>query len=66
MFTKTETTIKVTAIATSSSGRTFTPSVSSSKNLNRPALAAGIGAESFFFFRIPNSVSLSEFYSTSL
>lgn len=29
------------------------PSVSSSKNLNRPALAAGIGPLSRFFFLIP-------------
>jgi hypothetical protein len=34
----------------SSSGRILMPSVSSSKNLSSPALAAGIGELSFFFF----------------
>ena len=34
------------------SGFTFTPRVSSSKNLNKPALDAGNGA--FFFFPSPN------------
>jgi len=33
-----------------SSGLTLIPSVSSSKNLNSPALAAGMGADSLFFF----------------
>jgi hypothetical protein len=51
MFAKTQTTIRVTANPTSISGRTFMPSVSSSKNLNNPALAAGIGdLLSLFFF----------------
>ncbi len=36
--------------ATRSSGRILIPSVSSSKNLSKPALAAGIGDLSFCFF----------------
>lgn len=32
------------------SGFNLTPSVSSSKNLKSPALAAGMGADSLFFF----------------
>ena len=44
-------TINVIAKATRISGLTLTPSVSSSKNLSNPALAAGIGDDfSFFFF----------------
>jgi hypothetical protein len=35
-----------------SSGRILTPSVSSSKNLSKPALAAGIGPWSCFFLRL--------------
>jgi len=35
---------------TSISGLTLIPSVSSSKNLSSPALAAGIGADFSFFF----------------
>ena len=43
--------IKAMEAAMRSSGLTLMPSVSSSKNLNKPALAAGIGPElSFFFF----------------
>ena len=34
---------KATAMITASSGLTFMPSVSSSKNLNKPALWAGMG-----------------------
>lgn len=44
------TTIRAMAAAIRISGLTFTPSVSSSKNLNNPALAAGIGADSLLFF----------------
>lgn len=40
------------------SGFTFTPRVSSSKNLNKPALDAGNGA--FFFFPSPNVKVLDE------
>lgn len=47
---KTHITISEIAAATRISGLTLTPSVSSSKNLNNPALAAGIGDESLFFF----------------
>jgi hypothetical protein len=43
-------TIKAMAAAIRISGLTLTPSVSSSKNLSNPALAAGIGADSLFFF----------------
>jgi len=43
-------TINAMAAATRSSGLTLIPSVSSSKNLKSPALAAGIGADSLFFF----------------
>ena len=39
-----------TANTISSSGLILTPSVSSSKNLSNPALAAGIGPELSFFF----------------
>jgi len=40
------------------SGFTLTPRVSSSKNLNNPALDAGNGA--FFFFPSPNVKVISE------
>jgi hypothetical protein len=40
------------------SGFTFTPRVSSSKNLNNPALDAGNGA--FFFFPSPNLKVISK------
>jgi len=45
-------TISATAEITASSGFTFMPLVSSSKNLSSPALWAGIGAflSPFFFF----------------
>ena len=45
-------TISATAKITASSGFTFTPLVSSSKNLSSPALWAGIGAflSPFFLF----------------
>lgn len=43
-------TIRATAEPMRISGLTLTPSVSSSKNRNSPALAAGIGDELFFFF----------------
>lgn len=45
-------TIRAIENATRSSGLTLMPSVSSSKNLNKPALAAGIGAESLFLRRL--------------
>lgn len=48
-FAITEIMISATANTTSSSGLILTPSVSSSKNLSSPALAAGIGLLSFFF-----------------
>jgi hypothetical protein len=48
----TETTISVIANAIRSSGLIFTPSVSSSKNLRSPALAAGIGLLLSFFLLI--------------
>lgn len=50
------------AATISISGFTLTPSVSSSKNLNSPALAAGMGADSlFFFFLLINGVFLYAF-----
>lgn len=42
--------INATAAITRTSGLILTPSVSSSKNLSKPALEAGKGAESLFFF----------------
>jgi hypothetical protein len=42
--------IRATEDAMSSSGLTLMPSVSSSKNLSNPALAAGIGPDLLFFF----------------
>jgi len=57
-------TIKAIAAAIKISGLTLMPSVSSSKNLNSPALAAGIGADSLFFFFLlirrltPNALAL--------
>jgi len=50
MRAKTTTTVNAIDKPTSISGLTFTPSVSSSKNLRSPALAAGIGADFSFFF----------------
>ena len=44
--------IRAPVIPSITSGFTFTPRVSSSKNLNNPALDAGNGA--FFFFPSPN------------
>ncbi len=44
--------ISAPVIPSITSGFTFTPRVSSSKNLNSPALDAGNGA--FFFFPSPN------------
>jgi len=44
------TTINEIENTTRISGRTLTPSVSSSKNLSKPALAAGIGDLLSFFF----------------
>lgn len=44
--------IRAPVIPRITSGFTFTPRVSSSKNLNNPALDAGNGA--FFFFPSPN------------
>lgn len=41
--------IRAIARLTSISGLTLTPSVSSSKNLSNPALAAGIGPDFSFF-----------------
>jgi hypothetical protein len=50
MFAKTQMIIRAIAKPTRSSGLTFTPSVSSSKKRNSPALAAGIGADRSLFF----------------
>ena len=44
--------MRAPVIPSITSGFTFTPRVSSSKNLNNPALDAGNGA--FFFFPSPN------------
>src|SRR4030042_184223 len=49
-FAKTDTITRVTAKTIRSSGLILTPSVSSSKNLSKPALAAGIGLLLSFFF----------------
>jgi hypothetical protein len=50
MFARTQTITSATANPMRISGLTLIPSVSSSKNLSRPALAAGIGADFSFFF----------------
>jgi|YelNatPaOPRAMG01_1025707.scaffolds.fasta_scaffold03056_22 hypothetical protein len=50
-------TIRAIAKPTRSSGLTFTPSVSSSKNRNSPALAAGMGADRSFFFLLTKLAS---------
>jgi len=42
--------INPTTITMTTSGRSFIPGVSSSKNLSKPALAAGIGASSLLLF----------------
>jgi hypothetical protein len=50
MCARMHTIINAIAKPISISGLTLTPSVSSSKNLSKPALAAGIGDSFFFFF----------------
>lgn len=62
----TETTTRVIANAISNSGLTFMPSVSSSKNLSNPALAAGIGLLLSFFFRLIIYQPLLKQYALSL
>ena len=54
IYARTETTMKATTRISRSSGLTFNPSVSSSKNLSSPALWAGMGAllSSLFFLRL--------------
>jgi hypothetical protein len=47
-------TINAIDATTRISGRTLMPSVSSSKNLSSPALAAGIGPDFSFFFLLTN------------
>jgi hypothetical protein len=51
-------TTSITAKIIKTSGLILTPSVSSSKNLNSPALAAGIGLEPSFFFLLISASQL--------
>lgn len=60
-------TISATAKITASSGFTFMPLVSSSKNLSSPALWAGIGAllSPFFFFLLLMMILFYDFLEAS-
>lgn len=62
-----QTIISVIARITANSGFTFTPLVSSSKNLSSPALWAGIGAllSRFFLFLLLIMVPFYDFLEAS-
>lgn len=55
-------TINAIDATTRISGRTLMPSVSSSKNLSSPALAAGIGLDRSFFFLLTNIPLVSKLF----
>jgi hypothetical protein len=66
IFIAIETAIKAPAIPKIISGFTFIPFVSSSKNLNRPALEAGNGAFFFAFLLITKKFNDGNKYITVL
>ena len=65
MLTAIDAAISTIELMRTISGLIFTPSVSSLKNVRRPALDAGIGAL-FFLLLIPRPVVISLFLSVTL
>ena len=60
-----ETTIKVMEMASTTSGLTLMPRVSSSKKRSRPALEAGMGASRFLFLLLKASPDFAQLLDPS-